>query len=225
MTLIGTFTSCIDCRLVLIVWLLPQQGWRRDQEMRHQADKASAAVPSAAGSPADIAQTTSRPQSSGYTAQPSNKFVDLYYSTGWREPTILYSVQGHQWDRQNMQEVRLSSSHMPSWTLPPWGRKANVPGIVESMVVVQVASSSGSWQHARFPLNGASSPDAAALEFVITNGGKLWDKPAADGAVLRASQLETASTHYPLSSRLRAQQCAQQHVFRLLLRTAQAATT
>jgi len=47
----------------------------------------------------------------------------------------------------------------------------------------QVASSSGLWQHVSFPLNGqsSSSPDAPLLEFVVTDAGELWDKPA-DGA-------------------------------------------
>ena len=50
-------------------------------------------------------------------------------------------------------------------------------------VVVQVASSSGLWQHVSFTLNGQHSgnPDAPLLEFVITDTGTLWDKQA-DGA-------------------------------------------
>jgi hypothetical protein len=50
-------------------------------------------------------------------------------------------------------------------------------------IVSQIASSSGLWQHASFPLNGqhSGSPDAPLLEFVVTDNGTLWDKPA-DGA-------------------------------------------
>ena len=38
-------------------------------------------------------------------------------------------------------------------------------------------SSSGLWKCARFPLNGGTGTAAPLLEFVITNDGKLWDKP------------------------------------------------
>lgn len=43
-----------------------------------------------------------------------------------------------------------------------------------------MASSSGLWKCARFPLSGTATA-APLLEFVITNDGERWDKPWSGG--------------------------------------------
>lgn len=48
----------------------------------------------------------------GQDAQlPETDVVELYYSTGWQDPTILYSVQGGEWERIPMHQVATCTMH------------------------------------------------------------------------------------------------------------------
>lgn len=55
------------------------------------------------------ARASLREDDSGHGALLANEHVELYYATGWPQPTILYSIQGRKWGCCVMQEVNFRS--------------------------------------------------------------------------------------------------------------------
>jgi hypothetical protein len=116
-------------------------------------------------------------------AQAATDAVKVFYRSNWGSAKLHGSLQGAAWKDFELKKVTLPTFHPAFSSTNTWQDAAaahTVSGLSLvglSMSALQVTSAPGKWLSTSIPING-SNKASPLLEFVVTDGGSQWDKPA-----------------------------------------------